>query len=716
MTVNTYLIKDLENALAGVLTISAELKTRGSHRQALISILRKLRIARELASVYYICIAGSQSAGKTRLVRELYSLDESWLADNQGRGERVPVFIIEKDCDEPKAFAVRYTEAGEEQEVEISKEEFREIVSAYDANDLRLFPKLYVPRRYFQGASCGFVLLPGYETLNADNAQWQGLMRHTLTHSLGSILVTDRTRIADSGQKQILSDLLSRYFPDRKPIIAVTKTEDFTQQQKDELTTTVREVFEIHPAESNRVVCTGVREGDEAYRETWCKQLINIVNTYALTSAGSDEGRLHELEKILDLDLEAATDALESELASESISEHLTERQVEKVQQLFQKSVERYRHRYAKKLRENTLHYSRSAQRVAEDKYIAEEESVVAKLKQAGNFLTFQSGENERRFKDRIVECWRNGDGELKSPLESDYLAISEMSSNELGVRKLQDGGKGLQVLKEQGLEKMMGYDVTSVTGPAQSAEELHHDLRLLLSHSRANDVKTTTIERLKDSRVENVLKALPAMTMEYFRLNQAMAIKLPELARSELESFNFEKLAVEINRDLPKVSQSIKPLLSTMAAILAVDVAIDGTLDTIPAIAGTLTGGAGAGTAAATGLGATLSMAAAGIITLGFIAYRGASEVQQYDAARKGFIAQCMAQFAESHIQKGLEIYDDLMENLQERLTANLRLAYGLGTEISTKDALARSLNRLACARVNLVKAIDDVQIKRVA
>lgn len=715
MTVNTRLIKDLENALAGVLTISAELKSRSTHRPALVSILRKLRIARELASVYYICVAGSQSAGKTRLVRELYQLDEGWLADNQGRGERVPVFIIETDCDRPYAVAVSYTEAGEEREDEITQEEFRGIVSAYDASDLRLFPKLYVPRRYFPAQTCGFVLLPGYETLNADNVQWQGLMRHTLTHSLGSILVTDRTRIADNSQKQILADLLSRYFPDRKPIIAVTKTEDFNDEQKQELSATVRGVFDISESEQDRVVCTGVRQDDGDYRDAWCKQLISTMNTYALTSAGSDEGRLQELESILDGDLERAVDALTSEFASESISEHLTERQVEKVQELFHKSVERYRQRYAKKLRDNTQNYAMNARKAAEEKYAKEEENFTAKLKQAGNFMMLQSGENERRFKDRIVNCWLNGGEDLRSPLDSDYLAISEMSSNELGVRRLDGGGKGLQVLKEQGLEKMMGYDVSSITGSSQSVEELHHDLRLLLSETRAGDVKSKAIERLKDNRVENVLKSLPAVTMEYFRLNQAMALKQPELARSEIEAFDFGKLAEGINRDLPKVSQSVKPLLSTMAAILAVDVAIDGTLDTIPAIAGTLTGGTGTGAAAASGLGASLSMAAAGVITLGFIAYRGASEVQRYDAARKGYIAECMAHFAEAHIQKGLEIYDDLMENLQERLTNNLRLAYGLGTELSTKDALARGLNRVACARVNLVKAIDDVQTKRV-
>lgn len=700
------LIKDMENAVACLLKVTAELKTRSNPRPALVSILRKLRIARELASVYYICVAGSQSAGKTRLMRELYEIDEGWLADNQGRGERIPVFILETECDAPHAVVVRYDAHGNEQEKTISQEEFRALISGYEHSENLncLFPKLYVPRRYFAGQRCGFVLLPGYEMLNPNNVEWQGLMRHTLVHSLGSILVTDRTRVADSSQKMILNDLVARYFPDRKPVIAVTKTEALNLEQITELGETVSDVFQIRSDERDRVIFTGV--GDNDYRAAWSGKIIEVINKYALSAGGSDAGRLRELEKLLDTELATIKAALENELDAESISEHLTERQAERMREVFTKAAERYRSRYAKKLREHTKAYLAQAKETAEQRYRNEEEGITNKLKQAGNFLTLQSSETETRFKSRIIDCWCNGEGTLRSPLESDYLAISEMSSNELGIRAI--SAKDLPTTKDQGLDKLLGYDVASIATPSTDTKTLHHDLRLLLSPGAAT---TANVQRFKDSHVENVLKALPAMTMEYFRLNQAVAIRLPELARTELETFDFGKLASSIQQDLPKVAASAKPLLNNLAAILAVDVVIDGSIDTIPAIAGTLTGGQ-----AATGLGASLSMAAAGAITLGFIAYRGASEVQRYDVARKGFIAESLNQFAEAHIKKGLELYDDLMENLEERLVQNLRVAYGLGTDLTVKDALARSLNRLEHARVNLVKAIDDAQSRHVA
>lgn len=213
------------------------------------------------------------------------------MVDNQGRGERVPVFILEKDCAAPYAVGVRYKPGpGWQEEEALDKESFRRI-SAYDVNDDYLFTKLYVPKQYFcpefPGLFCYRVTMP-----NRDNAEWQGLMRHTLIHSLGSVLVTDRTRIADNAQVKILADLKSRYFPDRKPVIAVTKTEALENQQIEDLTTTVADAFEVPGHEQDRIICTGV--GDEDYRRKWTRNIMDIVGKYALSSAGSETVRIEE--------------------------------------------------------------------------------------------------------------------------------------------------------------------------------------------------------------------------------------------------------------------------------------------------------------------------------------------------------------------------------------------------------------------------------------
>jgi len=701
----TPLIKDLERALAALLSATAQLKS-SPQRPAIISLIRKLRIARELSSAYYICVAGSQSAGKTRLLRELYALDDTLLADNQGRGERMPVFIFEKaGCTEPYAVAVLYKNADEEEEIPLTPKEFRDLVNGYNPSSEKLFPKIYVPQRHFAAQQFGFVLLPGYEAITLDNAPWQGLMRHTLTHSLGSVLVTDRTRIADNGQKQILQDLVSRYFPDRKPIIAVTKSEAFNAEQLMDLSNTAAEVFGVPELEADRIVCTGV--GDEAYRARWCAEILFSINKYSLSSIGADEIRLKALEDLVIGDLDAIREGLENEVGFEQITNHLAEGNVEKFKGLFSKAVEKYRKGYSKQLREQIWGHAAIAKKSAGLRYEKEEENLAAKLKQTVNFLTLQSGEHERKFKERILDCWRDGGSAHRStPLRGDYLAISHMSQKCIGVSSV-SGIDTWQQGSPGGLDKMLGYDDNAIPNQHMSHDHLTKDLQLLLG--RKADTKSLSMEQLNNEHVGEVLKLLPALAMEYLRLSQAMALRIPELTKTDIASFDFGKLASEIKDQLPAAANSLKPLFNAIGAIFAVDVVIDGTVDTIPTIIDTITGGT-----AATGLGASLSMAAAGAITLGYMAYKVANEAQRYDTARKGLISQSIEQLAESHIQKSLDTYDDLMEDIEDRLVRNLRLAYGLGTDLSTKDALARHLSRLDRARINLVMAIDDVQRNR--
>ena len=41
-----------------------------------------------------------------------------------------------------------------------------------------------------------WVLLPGYELINSNNAPWQSLMRHIVQHAASKIIVIDEQRLA----------------------------------------------------------------------------------------------------------------------------------------------------------------------------------------------------------------------------------------------------------------------------------------------------------------------------------------------------------------------------------------------------------------------------------------------------------------------------------------------------------------------------------------
>lgn len=126
------------------------------------------------------------------------------------------------------------------------------ILRNYNAENSILLAKLYVPVKYFKQNNFGFVLLPGYEMETRENQKWQQLMRHTLTHALGCILVTDETRIAENTQKRILDDLRSQYLENRQPIVAVTKTENLKDEQRIELRHTVAEAFEFSEKQKSK--------------------------------------------------------------------------------------------------------------------------------------------------------------------------------------------------------------------------------------------------------------------------------------------------------------------------------------------------------------------------------------------------------------------------------------------------------------------------------
>lgn len=118
-----------------------------------------------------------------------------------------------------------------------------------------------------------------------------------------------------------------------------------------------------------------------------------------------------------------------------------------------------------KRLREHTNSYLGQVKDIAEKKYNEEEEGFTNKLRHAANFLTLQSGENETRFRSRIIDCWCNGTNTLSTSAESDYLAISDMSAKEPGIQEIKP--TELAAIKHEGLNRLLGYEGASFEVPA---------------------------------------------------------------------------------------------------------------------------------------------------------------------------------------------------------------------------------------------------------
>ena len=60
-----------------------------------LPVLRKVEIARLLDEQYVVAITGLQGVGKTTLIRAIYGLPEDLLPEGVGRGEKVPIWVLE---------------------------------------------------------------------------------------------------------------------------------------------------------------------------------------------------------------------------------------------------------------------------------------------------------------------------------------------------------------------------------------------------------------------------------------------------------------------------------------------------------------------------------------------------------------------------------------------------------------------------------------------
>ncbi|KAF1053637.1 MAG: hypothetical protein GAK43_01307 [Stenotrophomonas maltophilia] len=725
MSIDVELLQKLEANLASTLLASSFL-AKPSFSTRIIDCVRKLRIARELNQLYYIAVAGSQSAGKTRLIRELYALDEHWLKDNDGRGERLPVFIIETD--DPRApFATRIAvSAGRVAESEITPEEFRRLVSGWDAGSATLFPKLYVPRRHFHGQQVGFVLLPGYELENQDNATWQRVMRHTLKHSLGSLLVTDQARLADNGQKDILRDLSSAYFKGRLPVAVVSKTESVPADKLDGLRERASEVFEIP---QDHVICTGT--GDAALVADWTTQLIGALDRYALPAASTLETRLEELEQLVDGDLCDIQALIDDALQGAEVRRSAPEKQRDDVLAWFDQASTKYRRKYARQVNRHTGEYAERARKVARQRYIDEEEGFSNTVFGGiANFLTKTSGEREDTHVRRISECWRGRDLD-STPAQSQYLALSDMSRERLQL----DTPENSQQVGErlaQGTVELLGYHQDGIGGDLKLDSEPVRKHMANLFNPMPEQARTE-LTVLEQAQFQEMITLVPAVAMEYLRINQGLMLKhaaqLPQAPTTQ----SMGQFIGDISKDLPAFHDSAKSLLRTIGCILAVDVAVDGQLDTIPALLQSIFGaGSGAATAstattaaaatAQTGTATTttaggaaagsLGASLAGALVVAFVAYRATVAVQRHDAACRGYISTVIGQLADAQINHQMDLYDEAMERVRERLHRGLGIAYGLDTALSDKDNLLRAAADLERARLNALRNIRAAQL----
>ena len=198
-----------------------------------------------------VAVAGGQGAGKTTLLRNLYPEAAEWLVPTIGRGERMPVAVVEGvDVPKPRGKVVRRKPRSTELETETYEtdrlDSWQQVLAGDDTR--LLLVRLEVPLGFWGLDQAGFVLLPGFERLR--DQYWQTLMRIVLATSAAAVVVTDEARLADAMQQQIVQDVRTAGLADAAPVqvmVALNRCQGKPAEAVATLTERSAEVYDVQP-------------------------------------------------------------------------------------------------------------------------------------------------------------------------------------------------------------------------------------------------------------------------------------------------------------------------------------------------------------------------------------------------------------------------------------------------------------------------------------
>lgn len=678
----------------------------------LSTLTQRLLYAQALADNWIIAVGGSQGAGKTTLMERLCGLDSAakrWLVPNEGRGERVPVLIVEDSAvqvpqGEVRELAPKTSKVGDilwsvQTRVLTDVNEFQQIVtgrapqSAGGLTATPLLPVLRVPRRIFPCDGQAFLLLPGYEKVSEGNRGWQALTRQCLVGAAGCLIVTDQTRLAGSQDAQILQDMLSNELRATDPIIVVSKTEDAPPAALESLRTTAAEAFKIDASMvPSRVHCTGTGN-----TETWLPALQGALQDVAIGGVGRRVLQLKQLMEIMDKDLGSLirlahtqatlffhaqkTDVSGDEETLANILE-IYDDECNRVKKQFSQAIE-------KALRSRANRAFENLEPVLADKH----EGALNKVKN----IFMPTSRKEATLRADLLDSWRDG-GNLLQEFNAAAAAVTQKRlQGTVPVQTNANLGTRLQALG------YAGGDSSVVEWKRPGDGDARNYRALLVPVSNEQDHIITT------KQLEASIALLPTLVLEYARACSSV----PELAGRKADAIDKALPQADLNAALANVEQQFSEakglslnLLRGLAAMLAIDVGVDGQLDSIPALLSALTShlapsaaaaGGGASAVGAAGAAAGVATAVVGVLAVVYLVHAANKEVRSFDQQVRDHAHKTLLLYAEHTAVDFQDRLQDLFDVLRERLSDRVQQRYHLDQTLGRKDRVFRTLAALA-------------------
>ena len=648
----------------------------------LLPVMRRLTLAEVMNDRWLIAIGGTQSAGKTTLVRTLYGLsnDNPWLPPNEGQGETLPVLVEESSThDAPQGYALvlvpatdgsRHFSMGEK---ELKAPDFAK--ACRGGLPEVLLPVLRVPRRYFQNDGQALLLLPGYEKRTTSNGPWQDLMRQALLGAAGCVIVTDATRLASQVQQEVVKDMLANELRTVRPLVVIAKTESFGNDEVrlEELRQTAVTGFALNGEDAARqVFCAGTVP---ECLPRWLPAFTSALRDMSVAGTASRQVQLARLEQTLSEDLTGALK--EIRMHATLFFRHCGgddggQETLKSCLDVFDEACATLRVQHQEMVKNlSGAHYGK-AWNDMRGRLVRDHEGIMNKIVNTFDTVT----ETQGRLENNVLGAWSS----VGSVLEQYTEGLGKLTAKAAGPELPQ----GVMLPSTSPLQRLGYLDDKNHAVPAPfTNEKVQSNLRALMQ-SRAGEVSSGPTTR----ELEKAAALLPVMVLEYTRI----ASVLPQLVQvsgatlDKMPQADLGKSVESVNKQFSDFSDSSRGILKGIAAVMAVDVVTDGHADIINDLLAAL--GMGGGGAAL-----TVGGAVAAVIAIGFVAHNAVQEVKRYDGQVSALANNMLQNTRDHHLVHFGARYDELMATVRTHLKQGLRRRYGLDQRLMEQDRLAKAL-----------------------
>lgn len=709
------LLKNLNSALRDLRGAWSVANVDGAEEvnHQLLTVMRRLLLAEVLGSSWLIAVGGSQGAGKTTLMSSLYDCD-TWLQGNEGRGEKLPVLIMEQaGLVSPQGFVRRLIKIENENnklnsrfeltDIPVDPTKFQQAIC--DPNIEDLLPILHVPAQYFRRDNQAWLLLPGYEKADYKNEDWQLLMRQALIAAGGCLIVTDETRMANQQQLEIVQDMLKNELRECKPYIVITKTEEFKNDQNklNQLKTSAQETFQVHAENvETHIILTG--QDSDGYTEIWRPQIEAAVYDLSFSGNSNRISQINQLSALLGDDLKKVLRKIRSKTRNYFATKELSEEAdiINIIEETYQEAVEELEIKHSNIVKQLISSIYGKAKRNLDDKLAKNHEGFINFFQRA--FDTHS--QTKSRMEAIVLDSWRDA----SDSLTADYAEkLTELTLKSLGDSRQSQNTLELPT-KCLDNRKMLGY-VDKDNHPIQFSElskDAIQDIRLLLG---SNDNSAPVLSDKTSKKLEKHVKLVPTIALEYSRIVHRLSDQLvvPETTTQDTDTAKFDLSA---GMDEFKKSADLgRTAIKSVATLLAVDVVSDGDSDILGALFGktqlpasttpdNLSSGDATEPASETGTTipapvalhpAAIAVTAAVAVT--YLSVRAISGLRSIERKASDQAHSMLLAVQDAHIDHLQQQFNQIMKVTEKRIRHTLRANLHLDEELMFKTRLAHAL-----------------------